>query len=208
MTLSANPLCEDLALFLAKEGYNLVLIGKEERKIEMVQGFLKKSGVENVQVRSVEYDFQSIGGGLNSLQQVENALMDIEIDVAVYVNTVGTVPAREDEEAKEHSSGLKSQELERESIRVMSQISQDVNANFFVRNLIIPMFTNRYDTLKQRSLILNLNQSRFLEDEVIQRSLYAASKAFTYSLTLSMAQELASSTASKIDILAAVEREG
>ena len=95
VTISENLLSEDVANFLAREGFNIVLIGKDLEKLHVIEQRLKAQ-FQTLLVKVIEYDFQSIIG-LNSLSEVENEIKEIRNEISVYVNTIGTTPSVKDD---------------------------------------------------------------------------------------------------------------
>jgi short-subunit dehydrogenase len=65
-------------------------------------------------------------------------------------------------------------------------MNTDISSQIFTNKVVIPQLIDRFEKDGIRSAIINVSSSRFISEEDIHTSVYAATKAFTFTLSLGM----------------------
>ncbi len=164
----------EFALRLAKEGFSIYLIGRDEIKLEKIK-FEIESVNKNVQVKRYKIDFnQSL-----ALQHWEDISLDIQsIDPAILVNNVGV--------------GMFEPFLDTE----LNGLKDFFGINCLTIVMTTKIVIEKMLTRPKRSAIININCTEGLHP-IPYISLYSSSKAFGISFTRSLDLEYGD----KIDIL-------
>jgi 17beta-estradiol 17-dehydrogenase / very-long-chain 3-oxoacyl-CoA reductase len=177
ITGASDGIGKAFAFALAKEGFDIVLIGRNSEKLEAVAKEIRD--VHKVQTQVLVFDFASLATEA-AVTQLQGLLAEIKGEISIVINNVGVCIY---------------QAFEKQSIQdLLNQINVNINAQCFVSLSLIPRLLAR-DSQK-RSAIINISSKyAYLNDRML--SIYAATKAFN----LRLGQNFSEAYSDRVDIL-------
>lgn len=172
ITGATDGIGKGLAIELYNRGFNLILMSRNPLKLEQVKSEIMQ-GKESPQVVCIPVDFSTCHHDpIPFFKGLEDKLRPYEI--SVLVNNVGVMYL-----GPIHKMAWKEVE-EMTAINIYPQA--------FLSRMVLPAMTARYDSIKQRSLIINLSSTASILP-LPMMSLYGATKAFNDWLSRALSYE-------------------
>lgn len=176
VTGASDGLGKEYARNLARSGFNVILMARDEDKLDLVAKEIKDDFKVNTMV--IVYDFSRLAT-LASVEELKKLLMKrMPSDVSILVNNVGC---------------SKVGRLDKQTVwDIMRQINVNINSQTYMTHIMLPMLLER----PQKSAIINVASvaAETLSGFV---PIYSATKSYNLALGLS----LHDSYKDKIDVL-------
>ena len=131
-------------------------------------------------------------------------LDESNIEISILVNAIGSPEVKVESEHKPgEPPGEHTADEEVSYDQILSMINTDISSQIFTNKVIIPRMVQRFDQTGKRGAIINALNKSYISDKQLLASVYAATKAFAFTLSLGLQQELDK----KIDVLTALPNE-
>jgi len=173
ITGATSGLGKEYAIQLAKKGFNIVLVSRDEKKLHELQVYLQSS--YGVQVEAVQLDFTK-SADIENYQRLYDQVKDL--DIGVIINNVGVY------------------QTQRAGYSYPQEIKDMLLVNTFpitfISNYFIPKLLQR----EKRSCLLTVG-SEAGDTPSAYMSIYSATKAFDNQLSRSISAELGD----KLDVI-------
>jgi 17beta-estradiol 17-dehydrogenase / very-long-chain 3-oxoacyl-CoA reductase len=167
ITGSTDGIGKEFAVQLAREGFNIILVSREEEKLNKTALELENLN-KNVQTYKINFDFNK-RNGLKDYVDVFGPVQK-KFDVGILVNNVGT---------DYHISWKEF---------TIDQVHELVNLNVMTQAMLCKIFFEAMDNRKNRSAIINL--SSFCSDFPFpMKVMYSSTKIFDHYLTTALREE-------------------
>lgn len=167
ITGATDGIGKALAMDLAREGFNIILVSRTLEKLNKVAAEIRNIN-SNVSTHVIQYDF-SILNQLSDYQKAFAYLKD-KFDISILINNVGT---------EQHNNF--------DRVR-LDLVYSTINVNVIPQTILTKIFFNKMNTRPNRSSIINI--SSYAGDFPFpMKTIYSATKAYNNYVSVGLSEE-------------------
>lgn len=160
-------ICEEFA----KEGFNIILVGRNIEKLEKVAKEIEKEFNKNIKTFCVQFDFDK-KTNLEDYKLVFATLQE-KFDISILVNNVGVG------------------EVGKFAMASEEYINRVINVNIIPQTFLTKIFCEKMSKRSHRSAIIDISSSS-RRDPQPGKAIYAAAKTYNFYLSRALADEFES----------------